>query len=94
MRRRPCCARCFLPSCWNRRGFRNRLVRLLPQLAVLHLHSPEFDTFEAHFWVTPGNGAGFRAADRQTLDAWIVDISIQMARPLEFDAWKQQNPDA
>ena len=28
--------------------------------------SPEFDTFEAHFWVTPSNGAGFRAADRQT----------------------------
>ena len=27
---------------------------------------PEFDTFRAHFWVTPSNGAGFRAADRQT----------------------------
>ncbi len=27
---------------------------------------PEFDTFEAHFWVTPGNGAGFRALKRQT----------------------------
>ena len=27
---------------------------------------PEFDTFEAHSWVTPSNGAGFRAADRQT----------------------------
>ena len=31
-----------------------------------YLLRPEFDTFEAHSWVTPSNGAGFRAADRQT----------------------------
>ncbi|QLQ25596.1 MAG: dihydrofolate reductase [Dechloromonas sp.] len=30
------------------------------------LDSPEFDTFRAHFWVSPSNGAGFRAVDCQT----------------------------
>jgi hypothetical protein len=36
------------------------------QFPVFALLFPEFDTFEAHFWVTPGNGAGFRAPKRQT----------------------------
>jgi protoheme IX farnesyltransferase len=44
----------------------NCLVERTIDARMARTRWPEFDTFRAHFWVTPSSGAGFRAADRQT----------------------------